>query len=759
MDGVALEEEDSSPAPRLRRWPKLKPIQRSSMLHSPELVSYSKPTKTRVSVDGASLKGLDGSERMSPEGADAKQTSDRLSEMESMDAPRARVTEDDGLAASTLCFESLSPQSSTAFSEQTVSSRTGDGSTISAAQPLSRQASEQSLCGASEADPAAAELRGADLHLETFPGETGTLPKPALAASRMEKGEDIPLALEPSQASLDPATSSGTRMAKSAGPSVRSSLDPGGTRGRERRQAQVSESLTCIARLLNEKKAEDRGAKPQVRRAHPASAQRTNQENSRKESGLQSLRRSALLTPRSTSAQKRPTAKAQKSDQEHVPLRDIKVAANSACGGSRLRSSGDVEKQAASLARNHQSKENGAAAHVVRKGYERHQVRVMSGREEDVPGGSEHAVVSAVLEAAACEELNSGGEELGGASLPETHVHGPEPSSGLEKTRSDAPGEGMGVLERYGATEEQEGRMQEGEDCTGVSSECWNDCFVSEGHGGGPEVISGLRASNGAAATSAQVATPSSQPEQGTSNGTEATRQKPDQQGRQDAHSFRSSSNTGPAPTSTSASSLPAADLNNSAATSARASLSAQKLSSILKYLEEVNTGLPKLGDTPPLPEETRFDSEGGCAPLQNSHIVDLYRHHRESDLRSEELESEAGYPVDSISTASLEVASKMRGLEGPSSTASEASFLLHTSPKDASSAHLRASPRTDREPSSGPVSESGQGPGLVASVYQGVKAKVRALKGEIALWDQAIAGLRDEAKAAQEKHTADLKE
>lgn len=367
MDGVALEEEESSPAPRLRRWPKLKPIQRSSMLHSSDLVSDRKPTKTRVSVDGASLKGLDGSDQMklvSPEGAGAEEKGERTAyEMESMDAPRAKVTDDDGLAASTLCFESPSPKSSTDYSEQTVSSRAEDGSTKSAAQPLSSQASAQSLCVASKADPAAVELRGADLHLES-PGETGTLPKPALAASRMSGPDNIPLALEPIQASLDSA-SIGTDGAKSAGPLVRSSTDCGGTKGRERRQAKVSESLTCIARLLNEKKVEDSGATPQVRKARPASAYRSNQENNKRESGIRSLRHSALLTPWSTSAQNRTTAKAQKSDQEHVPLRDIKAAANSAYGASRLRSFRDVEKQAASLARSHQSKENGAAAHAL----------------------------------------------------------------------------------------------------------------------------------------------------------------------------------------------------------------------------------------------------------------------------------------------------------------------------------------------------------------------------------------------------------
>lgn len=43
--------------------------------------------------------------------------------------------------------------------------------------------------------------------------------------------------------------------------------------------------------------------------------------------------------------------------------------------------------------------------------------------------------------------------------------------------------------------------------------------------------------------------------------------------------------------------------------------------------------------------------------------------------------------------------------------------------------------------------------------MFQGVKAKLRALKGEIALRDEAIAGLREEVQAVQEKHTADLRE
>ncbi len=43
--------------------------------------------------------------------------------------------------------------------------------------------------------------------------------------------------------------------------------------------------------------------------------------------------------------------------------------------------------------------------------------------------------------------------------------------------------------------------------------------------------------------------------------------------------------------------------------------------------------------------------------------------------------------------------------------------------------------------------------------MFQGVKAKLRALKGEIALRDEAIAGLREEVRGVQEKNTAELKE
>lgn len=650
MGSILKDEDSSGPVPRLRKWPRLKPIHKSSVLPHPNQPSHSIEVKPRASVEDSFKKRHEQADVESVEARRSEQP--QCSDLESGQELERREVEHEAASnevAALLRHSGVGPLKRTSSGDGVEATETNDlgwTNREGGSGELGLQDDLGSVPYSAAVQPAA-DLQG--LRLNEGAQDTGLLCDQSEAKGRGHSELDTP-SLEAS------AKKKRSITVVSGGSSVRSSVASVNRQPQERSRGRVSESLTDVARILNEKNGREDNSSTTVLTRRPSSARSSLRGPPGEPGGP--MRRS-VLTPRSNFEENGTRGKVQKVDH-----------------GTKKGAVKTQEKASAlmsvSIARPLLTLASDVTSQLLKGG------KSQTRRSSDLSCQA----TSVKAEAVGAKEARA--DDVAGANWETSGATEQSKRAGLDQNVSTA-GALIGTTDEDDMAQSQDGLQ---EDTTLADT--------------GERASSAVDNHHSAVSISSSVEEPSKSFEldRGPSSLPDEQCQPPKRLDVSDTTSI-----------DTSAPGHHDLRDNNRPLPPARTSLSAQKLSSILKYLEEVDAGQHQY---PPLPEDTAGTSVGLLGPMR---MQAAHGGHRRMST-SEEGESEAGYPVDSISTASLEAASRMRGLEGSSGDASEASFLLDRTPRGATAVRSRL-PERGGTGSSSPMSGSGQGPSLVASVYQ----------------------------------------